>query len=178
MTCIIGLAEDDKVWIGGDSAGASNGWTVRAIASPKVFRVGPFIIGSMGSPRMSQILRYHLDVSEQGGETDNEYIVTVFAEAVREAFKERGFAKIEDNREEGGRFLVGYRGVLYKMWGDFQIGAYADGMAAGGCGEEFVLGAMKALNFLPPRERIEKALEVAAYFSGGVLPPFIVLEGR
>jgi len=176
MTCIIGLVEDGKVWMGADSA-VMNGWTVRTTARPKLFRFGQFIIGVTGSPRMAQILRYHLDVPTQETEDDFEYMVTVFTEAIREAFKEKGFSKVEDNQEKGGFFLAGYRGGLYKVEDNFQVMAYADGLAALGCGEDFALGAMKALDFLPPRERVEKSLEIAAYFSGGVMAPFIVLEG-
>jgi len=176
MTCIIGLAEDNKVYMGGDSALAS-GWTVRITAQPKVYHIGPFLIGAEGSPRLDQILQYHLDIPEQVLEEDYEYMVTVFIEAVRAAFKGVGFSKIEDNEESGGIFLVGYQGHLYKVWSDFQIGSYADSIAACGCGEEFALGAMKALEHLPPRERILKSLEIAAYFSGGVMPPFVIEEG-
>ena len=177
MTCIIGLAEGRKVWIGGDSV-VTSGWTARATASPKVFRIPPFVLGCQGSVRMAQILKYHLNVPEQEGKDDYGHMIMVFTEVVREAFKEKGFTRIEDNREEGGTFLVGYRGALYKVQSDFQVGSYVDGLAAAGCGEEFALGAMKAVENLPPRERIERSLEIAAYFSGGVRPPFVILEGE
>jgi ATP-dependent protease HslVU (ClpYQ) peptidase subunit len=59
---------------------------------------------------------------------------------------------------------------------DFQVNEYVDGMAAVGCGEDIALGALMALNTLAPKERIMRALGVAAYFSGGVTEPFRVLE--
>jgi len=162
--------------MGADSA-LSNGWTVRETAYPKLFRNGEFIIGCVESLRMTQILEYHLDVPEQDRAGDREYLVTVFVEAVRKEFKKQGFAKVENNEEEGGFFLVGYRGEIYKVENNFQVVSYADALIALGGGEDFALGAMKALEHLPPRERIEKSLEIAAYFSGAVMAPFVVLEG-
>ena len=174
MTCIIGLAENDKVYIGADSASVE-GWTVRATRLPKVFRVGEFVIGYTDSFRMGQILQHHLKVQDQGDESDMEYMVRFFVEAVRGCLKEYGYAKVENNTEEGGTFLVGYKGHLYSVESDFQVNEAADGYAACGCGEKFALGAMKALEHLLPRQRIRRSLEIAAYFSGAVIPPFKVL---
>jgi len=177
MTCIVGLVSKGKVYMGGDSAGAS-GWLVRAVQSPKVFKVGAFIIGYTTSFRMGEILQYHLDVEPQKEEqADHEYMVCHFAEAVRKALKEHGFAKVENNVEEGGDFLVGYRGHLYSVNDDFQMTEHVENYDACGCGQEFALGAIKALEDWAPEERIRRALEIAAYFSGGVLPPFHIVGG-
>jgi len=43
--------------------------------------------------------------------------------------------------------------------------------------QRFALGAIKAVEYLPLRERILKSLKITAYFSGGVIPPFVILEG-
>ena len=176
MTCIIGLVSEGTVYMGGDSAGAS-GWTVRALRNPKVFRVGPFIIGGTESIRMSNVLQYHLEVQSQTGESDHEYMICQFAEAVRATLKEHGFAKVENNVEEGALFLVGYQGHLYWADSDFQITEHAEDYDAIGCGAKFALGAMMVLEGLSPQKRIKRALEIAAHFSGGVLPPFHIISG-
>jgi len=180
MTCIIGLAEDNKVWIGGDSAsGASNSWTVRATTIKKVFQLPPFLMGCSTSFRMIQLLHYCLrDLPEQTESGNMAYMVGIFVEHVRKLFKEKGFSKVDDNEETGGEFLVGYRGKLYLIGSDFQVNGNRDGLDAIGCGARFALGAMKALEHLPPRERILLSLEIAAYFSGGVMPPFTILGGQ
>jgi len=162
--------------MGADSAGAS-GWTVRAVRSSKIFKVGPFIIGHTTSFRMGEILQYHLEVEPQKEEqTDYEYMVCCFVEAVRKALKEYGFAKVENNVEEGGDFLVGYHGHLYSVDDDFQMTEHIEGYDACGCGGGFALGAMRALEGMSPKERIKRALGIAAYFSGGVMPPFHILS--
>ena len=129
MTCVIGLVQGSKIYIGVDSAAVS-GWTRRETLQKKVFRRGPFLIGYTTSFRMGQLLEHHLDVPKQKDDQDDmAFMVTVFVEAARKLFKEKGFSKIESNNESGGQFLVGYRGVLYSIEKDFQVGRVADGPA-------------------------------------------------
>lgn len=174
MTCIIGYATEAHVYIGADSA-AVNGWTVRPTNMPKVFRLDPFLIGYTTSFRMGQILQHHLSVAPQEDESDVRYMVVTFAESVRACLKEYGYAVINDNQERGGQFLVGYKGHLYCIESDYQVGEAAEGFDACGSGTDFALGAMQALEHLPPRERIRTALEISAQFCGSVLAPFRVL---
>lgn len=176
MTCIIGLAhESGEVFIGADSAGFDgDGWEIQPQALPKVFGIGEFLLGYTTSFRMGQLLQYSLDLPPHDETlTDLEYMVRHFIEAVRSCLKGGGFAKIEDNQEEGGTFLVGYRGRLYTVQSDFSVLVPRDGLDACGCGRRYALGAMAVMT-CPPAERIMYALEVAARFSGGVTGPFHV----
>lgn len=178
MTCIVGMAHEGNVWIGADSA-AGDGWAVRPTHVPKVFARGPFIIGYTVSFRMGQLLQFHLDVQPQDGESsDLEYIVKRFIAAVRDCLKEGGYTTIKDSKEEGGGFLVGYREHVYSVGDEFQVTESFDGFDACGCGGEFALGAMAALDQLEPEARVRRALGISAYFSGGVCGPFTVLSLR
>jgi len=175
MTCIVGIEHKDRgenmVYMGGDSA-AVGGWDMSIETGPKVFHVGEFLIGYTSSFRMGQLLQYHLSVKPQEKESNRAYMIAVFAEAVRELLKGHGYARVENNEEEGGCFLVGYRGELYTMEGDFAVLRSADGFAAIGCGSSYALGALKAMGLEHPQEALERALEVAAHFSAGVRGPF------
>src|SRR3546814_10742010 len=57
MTCIVGLVDDGKVYLGGDSAGVA-GWSLTVRKDPKVFRVGDCIIGFTSSFRMGPLLAH------------------------------------------------------------------------------------------------------------------------
>lgn len=174
MTCIIGLVHDGKVYMGADSMSAS-GWDARITNLRKVFKLrDKFLIGYTTSFRMGQLLEHRLEVATQNGEDDMAYMVNVFAEAVRSLLKDNGFSKVDNNKETGGQFLVGYNKRLYLVDSDFQVNEHADGFDACGCGESYALAAMKALEDLSPKERIKKSLEIAAYFSNGVQGPFYV----
>lgn len=175
MTCIAGVAHDGKVWIGGDSAGVSS-WTLMVRADEKVFTNGPFVMGFTSSFRMGQLLRYGLHVPEQTtGQDDHEFMCTTFIDAVRACLKAGGLAKKDQEVESGGCFLVGYRGRLYLIGSDYQVGESSVGYDAVGCGGEIALGALHATTGAPGK-RVKTALKAAAAHSAGVRGPFVVVH--
>jgi ATP-dependent protease HslVU (ClpYQ) peptidase subunit len=178
MTCIVGLIHKGTVYMGGDSA-AVGGYDTRRISQSKVFQTGAFLIGYTSSFRMGQLLQYDLHVDAQKTDmSDLDYMVTVFTEAVRALFKDRGFSIIENAQEAGGDFLVGYHGKLYHVSSDYAVLEYLDGYDATGCGTPYALGALAALpSTMKPKKRIRRALEISAAFSAGVSAPFTVLRG-
>jgi ATP-dependent protease HslVU (ClpYQ) peptidase subunit len=181
MTCIVGfVAPDKKVYMGGDSAGIA-GWNVRVRADEKVFRVGEFLMGFTTSFRMGQLLRYHFSPQTHPvGMSDHEYMVTKTVPEIRKVFKEHGYIKVENSQEEGGQFLIGYRGALYEIASDFQVGVPATPVACIGAGGTVALGALYGLfeqQPLPaPPDLIRKALQIATELNASVRPPFVVLE--
>lgn len=178
MTCVVGLVHKGRVYVGVDSSSVQ-GWTRRESKVSKVFRRGPFLIGYTTSFRMGQLLEHHLSVPRQTDKmADMTFMVTQFIESARGLLKEKGFSKVEANNESGGQFMVGYRGHLFSIESDFQVGEIRDGYDAIGSGAEFALGAMAALAGRPPTRRIRRALEIAAHFNMGVCPPFIVKSMR
>jgi ATP-dependent protease HslVU (ClpYQ) peptidase subunit len=175
MTCIVGLVQDGTVYLGGDSASA-NSWMTRSTRLKKVFRRGEFLIGYTSSFRMGQILQHHLDARPQeSGEDIEHYMVAGFVEAVRKCLKKFAYTKVENSREEGGTFLIGYKGGLYTVQDDFQVNFFHDDYDAVGVGAQYALGAMRVLGGLvAPEVRILRALEAATHFCNGVCAPFYV----
>jgi ATP-dependent protease HslVU (ClpYQ) peptidase subunit len=171
VTCIVAVSDGKRVIIGGDSAGVS-GWDMTVRADEKVFRVGHMVMGFTSSFRMGQLLRYKLHVPDHpDGMEDHRYLATHFIDAVRQCMRDGGYAKTESGREEGGIFLVGYRGSVWKIDSDFQVGRSVAGFDAVGCGADYALGAMAAMRGRPT-VRVLRALEIAAQFSAGVRGPF------
>ena len=87
-----------------------------------------------------------------------------------------GWARKENEREEGGTFLVGVRGELFTIMEDYQVGQSADGFDAVGSGTDLALGALYATREGPfrPRQRVRMALAAAERFNAGVRGPFLV----
>jgi len=177
MTCIVGLVEKGNVYIGGDSAGVA-GLSVSIRADEKVFHNGPFIMGFTSSFRMGQLLRYRFSPPKQTvNQTDMEYMVTDFIDAVRLCFANGGFGTIADKSDnEGGTFLVGYNGSLYHIGSDFQVGRPMDQCDAVGCGNDIAKGSLFSTKGKTPEARLKLALEAAANYSGGVAPPFTLVK--
>lgn len=179
MTCIIGLVENGVTYFGSDSLVCA-GWDSRVLAAdtPKVFRRGPFLFGYTGSLRFGQLLQHKLVIPEQDGLPDTTYVLTTMLDAIRECLKSSGFAWVENNQESGGLCLIGFKGKLYELNEDYGVSVAADDFSAIGSGSQSALGALMALAGTPPRERVERALIISAYFSAGVGGPFHIISGE
>lgn len=178
MTAIAGLIHEGKVYIGGDSAGVS-GWDLTIRSDPKVFTVGPFVIGYTSSFRMGQLLRFRFVPPEHHEDVDTyRYMVCDVVDAFRQAFKDGGYAKRENERETAGAFLVGYRGRLFTVEDDYQVGEPADSYAACGCGDNQALGVLYATRDrkMDAEARLRLALSAAEHHSAGVRGPFVVVS--
>lgn len=178
MTCIVGLEHDGDVYIGGDSAGVG-GYSLSVRSDSKVFRNGPFAMGFTSSFRMGQLLRYKFSPPEQlPSEDDDKFLVTRFMDAVRQCLKDGGYAETNNGVEKGGVFLFGYRGRLYRVNSDFQVGRNVLPYDAVGCGQDVALGAMGASTIPAPEARIQQALRISEQHSAGVRGPFSVVSTR
>lgn len=175
MTCIAGLVDNGKVYIGGDSAGVDGRLHLTVRADRKVFRNGPFIMGFTSSFRMGQLLAHALEPPRRHPDDDvYAFMVNDFINAVRRCLKDGGYAQREREQEVGGAFLVGYESRLFMVEGDYQVGENLDGIAACGCGDMIALGALAVSKDENPEKRIKDALAAAEKFSGGVRGPFHV----
>ena len=174
MTCVVGLIDKGDVYLGADSAGVA-GLSLTIRADEKVFGNGPFIMGFTSSFRMGQLLRYKFSPPAQTiHQSDMEYMVSSFIDACRHCFSTNGFG--DKDATVGGNFLVGYKGKLYNVEGDYQVGIPQAPFDAVGCGADLALGAMYATQGLKPETRIKMALEAASTFSAGVSAPFHILK--
>jgi ATP-dependent protease HslVU (ClpYQ) peptidase subunit len=178
MTCIVGMVEDGVVYIGGDAlASETVGNHVVARADEKVFANGDFLFGFCGSFRIGQLLRYAFTPPEQGNKNDMAYMVVDFIDAVRRTCKKKGVLKKVDEEESSeSTFLVGYKGKLYVVEGDFDVGCHADSYCAIGAGAHFALGSLHTTQGLTftAKERICMALQAAAAYNSAVRGPFII----
>jgi ATP-dependent protease HslVU (ClpYQ) peptidase subunit len=179
MTCIVGIAHQGRVLIGGDSA-ATNGSRQQTLrVDPKVFCVGEVIFGCTSSFRMMHLLHYSLEVPALPGldqaEALEKYLVTDFIDAVRTCFSTGGYAKKKEEREKGGTFLVGIRGRLFCVDDDYQVEETIVGYNAVGSGGDLALGSLSTTQSMEmsPRKRLEIALQAAAYHNSDTRPPFL-----
>ncbi len=178
MTAIAGLVHDGRVHLAGDSA-LTAGWALTISAHPKVFRAGPFVIGTSGSPRVAQLMRYTLQPPEPTGDP-HRFMATGFVDAVRQALKDGGAATKESERESTGSSfaLVGFAGRLFEIQSDYQVSESADGCAAIGSGFEPCLGALYATRGVAPRRRLQVAMEAAELLSAAVRGPFVFVSTK
>jgi len=170
--------------MGGDSAAVSGGNIQRTRLSKVFLADERFLIGYTSSFRMGQILQHKLRVQKQlrhgpYKQSDEEFMSTVFIDAVRSCMKDGGYTKIEYSVESGGTFLVGYNGRLYEVSEDFHVNTFIDGYSAIGAGWQYALGSIYTSSITDsPRDIIQVALEAAEEFSTSVCGPFKIMHAK
>jgi hypothetical protein len=182
MTCIVGLRYRSTIYLGGDAA-AIGEWDIDTRPDPKVFQVGPFLVGFCGSFRMGQLLQYHMPAGAAARDVGGiEAVVTRFVPSIRQLFVDHGFShKPDDGEEQGGTFLVAYGGELYTIYDDFQVARSSLPFTAIGAGDAYALGSLHAtahVGGISALERITLALDAATRFCAAVRPPYTILSAR
>lgn len=179
MTCIVALVKEGKSYIGADSAGTNNAFSLQHRKDEKVFKVDDFLIGFTSSFRMGQLLRFSFTPPEYK-ESENlfKYMCTDFINGVRQCFKDGGYTNIENSVESGGEFIVMFRSRIFIVQPDFQVAEIEENYASVGCGFDLALGSLFSTKAIErPEDRIDMALRASERFSAGVCSPFIILKG-
>ena len=179
MTAVVGLAVDGAVFIGGDAARTDPSTGDRMVVEqPKVFAMGDLLIGAAGSFRVQNLLRYQLRLPKLSATEDpTKYLVTHFARKLRTLLHNSGSTSHQTAGDQHeADTLVGLRGRLFVVQGDFSVVEPASGMAAVGSGSCYALGALHANGRRKPEARLYEALNAAATYHATVTPPFTVLK--
>lgn len=109
MTCIVGIASEGIVYIGGDR-GLSDNDSILSMPRPKVVRNGEYLIGYAGSLGVGQLLQM-IDLPTTGKNVEKT-LRTSFTKSFKESLEEYGpdITK-EDNDTD---FLIGCKGRLFE----------------------------------------------------------------
>lgn len=178
MTCIVGIkGYDGRVYVGGDSAATDEDMALTVRQDPKVFQVGPYLIGTSGSFRVAQLIRYSLKVPPLPRDPGrfHRMMVKGFVGAILRCL-EAGGVTLKDGAVDGSSFVVGFRGNLFFIDQDMNV-ADPGPYCAAGCADQIAHGALYAQRpGMDPEERVLQALKAAERFSGGVRAPFVVLS--
>jgi hypothetical protein len=120
------------------------------------------------------LLGYKFAPPEQSQkDTVERYINTAFIDSLRQTLKDGGFSNTTNGVESAGEFLVGYRGRLFRICGDYQVGELLVNFDSVGCGAPYALGALHATVGQPAAERLSIAMKAAEACSVGVRAPFL-----
>lgn len=175
MTCIVGIAEDGVVYLGGDSAISTEDGAIFVARKPKVFRRGPLVIGVTGGIRVDQLIQCKFNPPPVTFPVER-YMVVDFIDALKAVLKEDG-RKDEDLMDDSV-LLVGVCGHLFLVTSNFQASEMACGYDAHGSAGEIARGSLHATEMLglPPRQRLEMALNAAQEHNAFVRAPFTFVQ--
>ena len=162
MTCIVGIAKDNVVYIGGDR-GASDGSSIASLDTPKVYIRDEWIFGYAGSIGIGQIMQI-IDIPILKEDDDPFLVLRMdMVDAFRSMLEHNGITMNEDNDTD---ILIGCRGRLFEFSpADWSVAEIKE--TAIGSGGNFALGSLYTTKDFPitPEFRIEYALNSAITYS-------------
>jgi len=161
VTAIIGLEHPKGVVIGTDSRITSGGehWDEDA---PKWVEIGAALVALAGGVRLSLLAESVGQVrAPRRGERPQAYLSLVVADAIRVAVE-----AVDGAHDCEG--VIAYRGAAYYLAGDYAVFRPAGGIVGAGSGGVAARAAAIALGDVAPKERVERALAIAAIVCPGV----------
>ncbi len=183
MTCIVAVAQDGKVVMGGDSAAVDTyDYSLGTCVETKVWQNGPVMFGACGSFRVSQLIRWKMTLPTPDPDCEPlAYLVDPLAEAMRNTLAQGGALTTwqEDSTEEltASGLLIGFAGRVFEIFSDFGVGELVEGYGAVGCGALLALGSLASTEGQKPLKRVRVALSAAERHSAGVQGPFEIIKG-
>ena len=170
MSCIIGLINKNKVYLGADSYATTVDGERRPIIANKLFRNGKYLIGFAGSVRGGRIL------SDSSLKLPSN--IWRLPDTIQEIFTEKGCITQDETCGvlQPCNFLIAYKAKLYEILSDFQISEICGNFTAVGSGASYAMGALHVLEktSTKPEQKITRALEAASFFTTTVGPPFFI----
>jgi len=179
MTCLVGLKDENKVYIAADTESFSDG-LVSERPGGKIFVNGPYTMAVSGSTRISEILRWaDLPAPDMGplngtqeGLGPREFMFSVFVPAVKKALREGGSLRTKDGEDEANvSVLVAWGSNLFHLWSDFYCKPVEDYTACGS-GREVAFGSLYTSAGMAAEYRVHVAVKAAikhcASVGGGV----------
>jgi 20S proteasome alpha/beta subunit len=170
MTCIVALEDQGTIYMGADSA-AIDGDMVSLRVTPKIFKIGKFLIGYCNSFRYGQIIEHHFKPPAQQEKNVMKYMVTKFVPELRQTLETWGY------EEKDSSIIIGYDGKIFYIEPDWHVGHDSTKYHAIGSGTQTALGSLYSTSsHEDPLSRIEIALSAAEAFSSTVRRPYHYLS--
>jgi ATP-dependent protease HslVU (ClpYQ) peptidase subunit len=171
MTCIVGIAQQGKIFMGADSA-ASTGDSARIRKESKIIRGRNMLVGVSGAGVLTDIIEYNLGkpLCHKNIEA-RKYLCAEFVPLLRQTLAV--FEIADDGASFDGEILVGLQGRMFTIQGDYQVGELYQEYTAIGSGQDYAMGSLHSTASCKcPLKRLTKALRASAEFCNTVRAPF------
>lgn len=168
MTCIAALKHDGKVYMAGDR-GASDDNIILALQAPKVWKIGPYVIGYAGCLDGERI-RYNFKPTAPNIKDTDKFMQTRFIKELREFYNEFW---VDTTKDGDLGLIIGIRGEIYEHSAvDMSLSKYTLPYMALGSGSEYAYGVLFATDKQKnARNRVLQAVNSAIKFSTSCTGP-------
>ena len=163
MTIIVGIVDDNKVYMGCDSA-ISGENSINYLSESKIISKGvngtsdSLLIGVAGTLRGLQLLKYQWNPPKHnGGTPDEKYIYVNVLNSIKDLFTEHSHgAYVDEQSMCEDNYMIGYKGELYMIDFNYQVIQVTTPYCCIGSGEKYAYGALKAMyNHEAPYDEVD-----------------------
>lgn len=173
MTCIAVVRQDDNIYMAGDR-GASDEDTIFVLTAPKVFKIGPYLLGYAGSMDGERI-RHNFKPPVPKGKDLDKFMYTDFIIALRN-FYENWWVDISKDSDFG--MIICIDGQIYEHNAvDMSLTKYETDFIAMGSGSQLAMGSLHATkNQKNAKRRVQLAVEAAIEYSTSCRGPIDIIS--
>ena len=173
MTVLAVVRHEGKIYMAGDR-GASDDGTILALTAPKVWKLGPYLIGYAGAPDGERI-RYNFNPYVPDIKDTDKFMQTKFIKQLRNFYNEWW---VDTTKEVELFLIVCVRGQIYEHSAvDMSLSKYNLDYLAMGSGAEYAYGYLNATEkSKDPRKRVTGAVSAAIKFSPTCMGPVDVVS--
>jgi ATP-dependent protease HslVU (ClpYQ) peptidase subunit len=175
MTCIAVVRDEinNKVYMAGDR-GASDDGTILALTAPKVWKLGPYLIGYAGSMD-GERLRYNFNPYVPDIKDTDKFMQTKFIKQLKQFYTDWW---VETGKESDFGLIVAVRGQNYEhSSADMSLSKYTVPYLAMGSGAEYAYGYLNATEKAKDaRKRVVGAVNAAIKFNPSCMGPVDVVS--
>ena len=175
MTCIAVVRDEvnNKIYMAGDR-GASDNSTILPLTAPKVWKLGPYLIGYAGSMD-GERLRYNFNPYVPDIKDTDKFMQTKFIKQLKQFYTDWW---VETGKESDFGLIIAIRGEIYEhSAGDMSLSKYSVPFLAMGSGSDFAMGYLDATKTAKDaRKRVVGAVNSAIKFSPTCMGPVDVVS--
>lgn len=177
MTTLVGIYLEDRCVIAADSQITEDNLRTVSTKTPKIIRVGKYLLGITGDSRPGDILTYNWSPPPYKGTDPVQWMGKKIMPSILAAFKENGYDPYEATKEKdaGFDYLVAFNGNLFHIAVDLSFIQSDKGIYGLGSGGQFALGYLAGLSSAvlatQPERHAEKAVQLASVLDVNTHPP-------
>jgi len=169
MSCVVGLLQNGKLYLGSDGIATTEDGERRPIICVKIFTNKDYLIGYTGSVRHGQLLGPKC--------FDPPSSIYDFPDQIREAYEKKGAILLNENGQQmfSSNILIGHKGRLFELLIDFQMNEVYGNFTSIGSGAAYAMGSLFATKkWKSPEKRIINALNAASEYDRSCGEPFTI----
>jgi len=173
MTCIAVVRHENKIYMAGDR-GASDDGTILALTAPKVWKLGPYLIGYAGSMD-GERLRYNFNPDIPDLRDTDKFMQTKFIKQLKKFYTDWW---VDTGKDSDFGLIIAVKGQIYEhSSSDMSLSKYEVDYLAMGSGAEYAYGALHATEKIKdPRRRLQAAVGAAIKFSPTCMGPVDIVN--